>query len=79
MKLELTKKEIKLIKKALLNHLKYKTLITQNYSHLEQRTWESIYDKIDNAEISEIIKKDGLPLLKPINAIKKNNICSIKY
>lgn len=47
MKLELTKKEIKLIKKALLN---------QKMGKDEQRTWESISDKIENAESEKSIK-----------------------
>ena len=52
MKLELTKKEIKLINKALLN---------QKMGIDEQRTWESISDKIENATI---MKMTGFPTLK---------------
>ena len=57
MKIDLTKKELKLIKKALLNRRLGKD---------EEKTRDSIYDKIENAEISQIIAKDGLPYLKPI-------------
>jgi len=60
MKLELTKKEIKLINKALLN---------QKMGVDEQRTWESISDKIENATIMKMTEKDGFPTLKPLEGI----------
>ena len=53
MKLELTKKEIKLIQKALLNRKMGKD---------EQRTWESISEKIEEAE------KLNQPLFKNIKS-----------
>lgn len=58
MKLELTKKEIKLINKALLN---------QKMGVDEQRTWESISDKIENATIMQIT--EGFPTLKPLEGL----------
>ena len=58
MKLELTKKEIKLINKALLN---------QKMGVDEQRTWESISDKIENASIMKMT--EGLQTLKPLEGL----------